>query len=140
VVRLKLIEELKVNSSLASKYEYYASYLGIDCPARHEQESLDSFASTDQGNVSHKVPAIQAVYKIDVENGQANHTSDFAKVSYPVGELITIKAAQSIQAHCQTILSSKALAYIAIEFLSDPQFRAEVKEEFHKTRGLARDK
>ena len=34
----------------------------------------------DQGNVSYEVTALQAVYKIDVPSGEANHTARFAEV------------------------------------------------------------
>lgn len=76
-----LTADLKVNIPLAQRYECYASWLGIKFPSRSEQEDLDASASTDQGNVSYEVPAMQAVYKIEVPSGEANHTAGFAEVS-----------------------------------------------------------
>ena len=71
---------MKVNVPLAQGYEDYASQFGIRFPSRRDQENLQASASTDQGNVSYEVPALQAVYKIDVPSGEANHTAGFAEV------------------------------------------------------------
>jgi len=75
-----LLADLRVNVPLAQRYQGYASELGVNFPSRRNQEDIPASASTDQGNVSHEVPAIQAVYKIDVPSGEANHTAGFAEV------------------------------------------------------------
>jgi len=124
---LFVIVDLKVNVPLADRYECYASRLGIKFPPRKEQEDLEASASTDQGNVSYEIPAIQAVYKIDVPSGDANHTVGFAEVSPNSPEQLTYQAAKSIQAHQRTILSSKVLAYVAVDYLRDPVYREKVK-------------
>jgi metal-dependent amidase/aminoacylase/carboxypeptidase family protein len=79
-----LIVDLNVNVPLAGRYESYASQLGVQFPSRREQEDLAASASTDQGNVSYEIPAMQAVYKIDVPSGDANHTPGFADVYFPI--------------------------------------------------------
>jgi len=79
-----LIPDLKVNAPLANRYEQYASLLGVNFPSRREQENLEASASTDQGNVSYEIPALQAVYKIDVPSGEANHTAAFTNVWHVV--------------------------------------------------------
>jgi len=71
---------MNVNAPLALRYQAYASRFGIKFPPRLEQEGIDAAASTDQGNVSHEIPAIQAVYAIDVPSGESNHTLAFAQV------------------------------------------------------------
>jgi metal-dependent amidase/aminoacylase/carboxypeptidase family protein len=76
----KLTIDLKVNGPLAMRYEWYASRFGIKFRSRREQESSAASASSDQGNVSYEIPAMQAVYKIDVPSGDANHTPGFADV------------------------------------------------------------
>lgn len=38
-----------------------------------------------------------------------------------------------MQAHERTILSSKVLAYVAVDYLSDPDFRQEVKQYYHES-------
>jgi metal-dependent amidase/aminoacylase/carboxypeptidase family protein len=77
-----LYVDLKVNAPLAVRYEALASRFGIQFPSRVEQQGLAASASTDQGNVSYEIPAMQAVYKIYVPSGEANHTQGFADV-YP---------------------------------------------------------
>lgn len=46
------------------------------------------------------------------------------------GEVVNRQAAKSIQAHNQTILSSKVLAYVAVDYLIDVYFRDEVKQDY----------
>ena len=72
--------DLNTNVPMATRYECYASQFGVHFPSPREQEELGAGASTDQGNVSHEIPTIQAVYKIDAPPGEANHTSGFARV------------------------------------------------------------
>jgi hypothetical protein len=119
-----------VNFPLARRYERYATCLGVAFLSRHSQQHLDASASTDQGNVSYEVPAIQAVYKIEVPSGEANHTAGFAEVGNLCPVILIDKAAKSIQAHERTILSSKVLTYIAVDFFSDPKFRDDVRRHF----------
>jgi len=92
-------------------------------------------ASTDQGNVSYEIPAIQAVYKIETPSGEANHTPEFTKVRDLVGRLKANnrQAAKSEQAFEQTILSTKGLAYVAIDYLTQPDFREAVLQDFQRT-------
>jgi len=131
---LFLLADLRVNVPLAQRYQEYASGLGVDFPSRRNQEDIPASASTDQGNVSYEVPAIQAVYKIDVPSGEANHTAGFAEVTlnaerFP--QLIT-QASKSSQAHERTVLSAKALAYVAVDYLIDADFRMEVRLYYEK--------
>ena len=131
---LFLLADLRVNVPLAQRYQEYASELGVNFPSRHNQEDIPASASTDQGNVSYEVPAIQAVYKIDVPSGEANHTASFAEVSlnaerFP--QLIT-QASKSSQAHDRTVLSVKALTYVAVNYLIDVDFRMEVRLYYEK--------
>ena len=71
--------DMKLNLPMATRYEFYASKLGIHFPSRHKQEAYNP-ASTDQGNVSHEIPAIQGVYRIETLRGADNHTPEFAEV------------------------------------------------------------
>ena len=73
--------ELKTNAPMAMRYEYYASKFGIHIPSHRQQEEIDGAASTDQGNVSYEIPAIQAVYRIETQGGADNHTPEFAEVT-----------------------------------------------------------
>jgi hypothetical protein len=111
--------DMRTNEPLAMRYQDHASTFGIHFPSRSEQEGINGAASTDQGDVSYEIPTMQAVYKIDAPPGQANHNLGFTK------------AAKSFEAHEKTIISSKGLTLLAIDFLSDSEFRKEVWRYFN---------
>ena len=71
---------MKTNSPLATRYEFYASQLGIQFPSRQEQEAYSTAASTDQGDVSYEIPSIQGVFKIETPKGVDNQTPEFTDV------------------------------------------------------------
>ena len=127
-----LLADLRVNVPLAQRYQDYASELGVNCPSRCNQEDILGCASTDQGNVSYEVLAIQPVYKIDVSSGEANHTAGFAKVLLNAERcpLLITWASKGSQAHERTVLSSKAVAYIAMDYLMDADFRINVRLQY----------
>lgn len=77
--------DMKLNAPIATRYECHASQLGIHFPSPREQEAYEP-ASTDQGNVSHEIPAIQGAYRIETPHGADNHTPEFAEV-YPLPHL-----------------------------------------------------
>ena len=77
--------------------------------------------------MSHEIPAIHAIYGIETLDGVDNHTLEFAEVCRYLYVKVTQQAAKSTQAHHKTIESSKALACVAIDVLSDPRFRDEVR-------------
>jgi len=131
---LFLLADLRVNVPLAQRYQEYASGLGVDFPSRRNQEDIPASASTDQGNVSYEVPAIQAVYKIDVPSSEANHTAGFAEVSLNAERFPQLipQASKSSQAHDRTVLSAKALTYVAVNYLIDADFRIEVRLYYEK--------
>ena len=68
-----------MNLPLGKRWESYASNFGIHSPSPNEQMKYGK-ASTDQGNVSHELPSIQGVYRIETEGGKDNHTPEFAEV------------------------------------------------------------
>jgi hypothetical protein len=70
----------KINAPLAARYEHHARRYGF-CFASPDEQATYPMASTDQGNVSHEIPAFQAIYRIETPNGADNHTPEFAKVS-----------------------------------------------------------
>jgi len=69
---------MKMNLPLGLRWEFYAREFGADFPPPKEQKN--GKASTDQGNVSHEIPSIQGVYRIETEGGCDNHTPEFALV------------------------------------------------------------
>ena len=64
---------------MATRYESYASSLGVKFPSRKEQEEFGS-GSTDQGNVTYEVPSIHPMFKLDLPEGVGNHTPGFTEV------------------------------------------------------------
>ena len=119
---------MKMNLPLGKRWEGYAAGFGIHCPSRSEQANYGK-ASTDQGNVSHEIPSIQVVYRIETEGGKDNHTPEFAEV-IDLRKSANNQAAKSEGAHQSTINSSKCLTSVAIDFLNDAGFREEVKKAF----------
>ena len=78
------MRDMKINAPMATRYERYASLFGVHFPSRQDQKAYGK-ASTDQGNVSYEIPAIQGAFYIESQNEADNHTLEFAEVS-PVGE------------------------------------------------------
>ena len=126
-----LIVGLNINVPLAEHYQSYASQLGIHFPSRRDQE-MTGTGSTDQGNVTYEIPGIHAMYKIDLPPGVGNHTPGFAEVISQKYMGVIEQAAKSKEAHEKTIISSKSLASVAVDFLDDPKFRKEVITLFNK--------
>jgi hypothetical protein len=70
---------MRLNAAIAARYERHASRYGSCFPSPREQEAYGT-ASTDQGNVSHEIPSIQGVYRIETPHGADNHSIGFAEV------------------------------------------------------------
>ncbi|KAF3902723.1 hypothetical protein AA313_de0202398 [Arthrobotrys entomopaga] len=75
--------------------------------------------ATDQGNVSHFLPAIEAAFFID-SKGAVNHTPKFAD------------AAGTEDAFDRALEVGKGLAGLAFEVITNETFRKEVKESFER--------
>jgi len=103
------------NDPLAERYISYASKFGINFPSRADQERVPG-ASTDEGDVSYEVPSLQAVYKIETK--EPNHNPEFTK------------AAETEEAHVRTMVVSKSLALVGVDFFTQEEFRSEVKRNF----------
>jgi hypothetical protein len=71
-----------VNTPLAERYEYWGRHLGVKFHTL-EAQAADKGGSTDQGDVSHEIPAIQGVFGIDAPDGQDCHAPRFAEVLSP---------------------------------------------------------
>nr|CAG8558705.1 11343_t:CDS:10 [Entrophospora candida] len=102
----------------ATRYEYYLTKVfGKKFQPKHEQLALPS-GSTDQGNVTYVVPGIHSVYDIHALPGDFNHTIGFTR------------AAKTILAHEETIMASKGITLVGLDFLIDDEFSKEVKRDF----------
>ena len=92
-------ENLKSNEILAKMYMGHMKTLGIDVDL-----AGDCPGSTDMGNVSHVVPSIHPIYKIDSEGG--NHTRKFTA------------ATNTESAHDKTLTVAKALSLVCVDVLA----------------------
>ena len=79
---------------------------------------VESAVSSDIGNVSQVIPAMQPEFNIGADPPHVNHTPGFADV------------AKSNEAQEYTFVIMKALAKTAIDLLSNPDLMTQAKEEF----------
>jgi metal-dependent amidase/aminoacylase/carboxypeptidase family protein len=112
-------ETINSNPTLSTLYFEAMQRLGIDCPL----ESTRGFGSTDMGNVSWRVPAIQPMFKIVDEVG--NHTREFTA------------AANTERAYKATFEAAKAMAFTAIDLLADLRLMEQAKREFAEATAAA---
>ncbi|HEY8691677.1 MAG TPA: M20 family metallopeptidase [Chloroflexota bacterium] len=113
-------DTINSNPTLAGLYFDAMERLGVDCP----MESSQGFGSTDMGNVSWRVPAIQPMFKI--VDQVPNHTREFTA------------AAATDRAFQATFEAAKAMAFTAIDLLAQPSLLDQAKLEFQEsTAGLS---
>ncbi|XP_065883444.1 xaa-Arg dipeptidase-like [Dysidea avara] len=82
-------------------------------------ESPEPKGSTDMGNVSHMIPAIQPGYHIG-DGTQVNHTRDFTTV------------ANMPMAYLNTLTVAKAMAMTAIDLFVNPELLQQAKKFFNE--------
>ena len=102
------------NRELANLYIDNMAILGHSVPFYNQEQS---FGSTDMGNVSQAVPAIHASVAIALP-GVSEHTEEFARLA---GERNSFQVVME---------AATALAFTAIDLLSQPVKLAEVQAEF----------
>jgi len=112
-------ETINSNPTLAELYSNAMLRLGVDCP----MESDRGFGSTDMGNVSWRVPAIQPMFKI--VDHVPNHTREFTA------------AAATDRAFQATFEAAKAMAFTAIDLLAEPALLDKAKREFQESTAAA---
>jgi len=105
-------ETINNNPTLSDLYSDAIQRLGVDCP----MESERGFGSTDMGNVSWRVPAIQPMFKI--VDDVPNHTREFTE------------AAATDRAFEAMFQAAKAMAFTAIDLLAKPELLDQAKREF----------
>jgi amidohydrolase len=106
-------ENLVTNNELAKAFEANLRKLGVE----DIDDIVVSSASTDMGNVSHKVPSIHPNLAI-APRGIAPHSLEF------------MEAASSPMAHDALIIGAKALSLTGYDVLTDPNLLARIKQEF----------
>lgn len=107
-------ENVVPNMTLARTFKRNLEALGLDVlPER----PVPGLGSTDFGNVTRKVPAIEAGISIS-DPDAPHHSAAFAA------------AAMSEKAHGAVLAAAKGLAMTAIDILTDPSLLSEAKAEF----------
>ena len=112
----KPYSNLTTNEPLA---EAYLANLRTLHPAYREAAPMA--VSTDMGNVSHVVPAIHPIFRIETEGG--NHTPAFTT------------AAATPPAHAAMIGAATAMALTAIDLFTQPDLLAAVRQRFRADHG-----
>jgi amidohydrolase len=107
-------ENVVPNMTLARTFKRNLEALGLDVLPERPEPGL---GSTDFGNVTQKVPAIEAGISIS-EPDAPHHSAAFAA------------AAMSEKAHGAVLAAAKGLAMTAIDILTDPSLLSEAKAEF----------
>ncbi len=105
-------ETINSNPTLAGLYFDAMRRLGVDCP----MDSPAGFGSTDMGNVSWRVPAIQPMFQI--VDHVPNHTHEFTAAA------VTDRAFEA------TFAAAKAMAFTAIDLLAQPELLDQARSEF----------
>ncbi|XP_077523021.1 xaa-Arg dipeptidase-like [Amblyomma americanum] len=115
-------------SAIAGAYRKHGHALGVSFAEDFVQKLQFSGASTDCGNVSHRVPTLHAVFSIGQRKQRsraacaANHTRDFAVL------------ANAATSQPPTLRAAKILALTVLDLLTDAQLMREAREEFRALR------
>lgn len=116
------------NSAMARTYRKHSHALGVTFLDDVGNNLVLSGASTDCGNVSHRVPTIHPVFAIGSAQGPANHTRGFADV------------ANAAESQPPTLRAAKALALTVLDLLMDAELMCEVQREFVALQLLSEEK
>lgn len=109
------------NTVIAASYRKHGHSLGISFIDDYMKKLPASGASTDCGNVSHRVPTLHAVYSVgsaDKTRRAANHTHKFATL------------AGSEEAQPPTLKAAKVLALTVLDLLTDAELMRKARAEF----------
>jgi metal-dependent amidase/aminoacylase/carboxypeptidase family protein len=105
------------NSVLADLYRKWFNVLGGSIAgSKEDAENGTSPGGTDQGNVSHVLPSLHALFQIEAPCGP--HQLEFAA------------AAKADGAHERAIRVAKALALTALDILLDKKILEDIKKTF----------
>lgn len=116
----QMYADLVVIPPLCDGFQEFMKDLGVHV-ATNDDELMPG--STDQGNVSHIVPALHAMIGIPVTDGAHNHTRQFTS------------AAGTDEAHERTITAGKGMAMTGWKLLVDDDFFGKVRLSFDEMVG-----
>ncbi|KAL1485555.1 hypothetical protein MTO96_010064, partial [Rhipicephalus appendiculatus] len=108
----RLCKHMNYNETMVRIFQKHADKYGMT----FADGPMTSGATSDASNVSHKLPTIHPVYRI--ESTDFNHTTEFCRV------------AGTRQAQETALLIGKTLALTAFDLLCDPHLLECVKKEF----------
>ncbi len=111
-------DAIRPNRPLADAFARHLEHLGWPLDPLPERPRM---GSTDMGNVSHVLPAIHPYVSIGPRELKG-HTVEFREASASDGGRAGMLAA------------AKAMALVALDVLSDPEFLAEVRQDFAEGR------
>ncbi|GFF32353.1 peptidase M20 domain-containing protein 2 [Aspergillus udagawae] len=123
-VKLKestIYADLVVNSSLC---EEFAQKMADQGDRILQMDNVPMAGSTDQGNVSHLVPALHGLVGIPVSDGAKNYTHEFTA------------AAGTDTAHTRIVRAGKAMAMTGWRYLIDDDFCGRVTQDFNRRTAL----
>ncbi|KAF7170799.1 hypothetical protein CNMCM5623_003318 [Aspergillus felis] len=113
--------DLVVNSSLC---EEFVQKMADQGDRILQMDNVPMAGSTDQGNVSHLVPALHGLIGIPVSDGAKNHTHEFTA------------AAGTDTAHARIVRAGKAMAMTGWRYLIDDDFAGRVTRDFDRRTAL----
>ncbi|XP_077523031.1 xaa-Arg dipeptidase-like [Amblyomma americanum] len=112
------------NSAIAGAYRKHGHALGVSFAEDFVQNLPFSGASSDCGNVSHRVPKLHAVFGI----GQRKQRSQAACAANHTREFSFLDNAATSQP--PTLTTAKILALTVLDLLTDAQLMREARVEF----------
>ncbi|XP_077514296.1 peptidase M20 domain-containing protein 2-like [Amblyomma americanum] len=118
-----LCKHMNINEPLLRLFQRHAEDYGIVFDDSRDFRTLATGSTSDVGNVSHRMPTIHPVYRI--ESVTFNHTAEFCRAS------------GTRQAQECALVVGKALALTAFDLLCDPSHLDKAKEDFERSVKLA---
>ncbi|KAH9375236.1 hypothetical protein HPB48_002822 [Haemaphysalis longicornis] len=109
------------NATIAKTYRKHAHSLGVSFVDDFVQNMPPSGASTDCGNVSHRIPTVHPMFGLGdtaAARGPMNHTREFTDW------------AGAAESQAPTLRAAKIMALTVLDLFTDPEILRQAKEEF----------
>lgn len=119
-----LCKHMNINEPLLRLFQRHAEDYGIAFNDSGDCRGLTTGSTSDVGNVSHRMPTIHPVYRI--ESATFNHTAEFCRAS------------GTRQAQESALVVGKALALTAFDLLRDPSHLDDARNDFERSVKLAK--
>ncbi|XP_077536400.1 peptidase M20 domain-containing protein 2-like [Haemaphysalis longicornis] len=109
------------NATIAKTYRKHAHSLGVSFVDDFVQNMPPAGASTDCGNVSHRIPTVHPMFGLGdtaAARGPMNHTREFTDW------------AGAAESQAPTLRAAKIMALTILDLFTDPEILRQAKEEF----------